>query len=132
MSDLLLAFSVFGALLAFVFSPLLVALTLVVRGGHAVPQRGAFILVGSALAYGSVFFIWLIVTVPVRLFAAYVYPQLGLSFPSTRAWEALWVLPIYRVGEFPQYVLPIVLLTLGCAVVVGLWRRWPQIARAVA
>jgi hypothetical protein len=132
MTDLLLAFAVFGALLAAVFSPILVALALVARGGNTVPRRGTFVLVASALAYGAALLVWVIVTVPVRLFAAYLYPQLGLSFPSTRAWESIWVLPLYRIGEFPQYVFPVLLLALACTVVVFLWRRWPQIARAVA
>ncbi|MBI4995890.1 MAG: hypothetical protein HZC22_03135 [Rhodocyclales bacterium] len=132
MTDLLLSFGVFGALLAVMFSPVLLALALVARATNTVPRRAAFFLVASALAYGAALLVWLIVTVPVRLFAAYVYPQLGLSFPSTRAWESLWVIPLYRIGEFPQYVFPVLLLALGCAVVVFLWRRWPQIARAVA
>ncbi len=96
------------------------------------PKRSTFVFVASALAYGAALLLWLIVTVPIRLFVAYVYPQLGLSFPSTRAWESLWVIPLYRIGEFPQYVFPVLLLALGWAMVVFLWCRWPQIARALA
>jgi hypothetical protein len=73
-----------------------------------------------------------VVTVPLRLFATFVYPSLTLTYPSTRSWEALWVLPLYRVGEFSQYILPVALLALGCTLVIYLWRRWPSIIRAVA
>lgn len=129
-TDLAIALAVFGVVLASVFSPLIVALTLSVRGGSSVPRRAAFVLVATSLAYGAALFAWLIVAVPVRLFATYVLPQLGLAFPSTRSWELLWFMPLYRIGEFPQYIFPVLLLALACTTVISLWRRWPLIVHA--
>ena len=104
-SDLALAIAAASAYLIAVFSPFIVAVALAVRGTSQTPRRGAFVLVATALAYGAALFAWLLVAVPVRLFVAYVYPLLALTYSSTRSWEALWVLPLYRIGEFPQYIL---------------------------
>jgi hypothetical protein len=130
-SDLVLVYGVFAAYLLAVFSPLIIALFLVARAGPRVPRRATFVFAATALAYGAALFAWVLVVVPVRLFAVYVYPILVANDPAKRAWEALWV-PLYRIGEPQQYALSVALLVVACCTVLYLWRRWPTIAHALA
>ena len=130
-SEWILIIGIFGAYLLAIFSPLIVALSLALRSGSTIPRRWVFVLVATALSYGAALFAYLVVAVPVRLFAVYAYPSLVAADNSRISWEP-WILPLDRLGEFPQYLLPIMLLVVACTVIVYVWRRWPAIANALA